>query len=48
MDSVRAIRFASATAALKCSRPGGRAGAPCRAEVDALLGETQAPWGTAR
>ncbi|NNC92206.1 MAG: sugar kinase, partial [Acidimicrobiia bacterium] len=32
-----AIRFATAAAALKCSRPGGRAGSPTRAEVDALL-----------
>jgi sulfofructose kinase len=32
-----AIRFASATAALKCTRFGGRAGAPRRAEVEALL-----------
>lgn len=34
-----AVRFASAAAALKCTRPGGGAGAPRRAEVDALLGE---------
>jgi sulfofructose kinase len=32
-----AIRFATAAAALKCSRPGGRAGTPTRAEVDELL-----------
>jgi sulfofructose kinase len=32
-----ALRFASAAAALKCLRPGGVAGAPYRAEVDAYL-----------
>ena len=32
-----AVRFASATAALKCTRFGGRAGIPSRAEVMALL-----------
>lgn len=32
-----AVRFASATAALKCTKPGGRAGAPGRSEVEALL-----------
>jgi sulfofructose kinase len=31
-----ALRFAAAAAALKCSRSGGRAGLPRRAEVDAL------------
>lgn len=34
---LEAIRFASAAAAIKCSRPGGRDGAPVRSEVDALL-----------
>jgi sulfofructose kinase len=34
-----AIRFASATAALKCMRFGGRAGAPTRAEVEQFLRE---------
>ena len=34
-----ALRFASATAALKCTRLGGRAGIPVRAEVEALLQE---------
>jgi len=34
-----ALRFASATAALKCTRLGGRAGIPVRSEVDALLQE---------
>lgn len=33
-----ALRFASAAAALKCTRPDGIAGAPTRAEVEALLG----------
>ncbi|MBT3359088.1 MAG: ribokinase [Rhodospirillales bacterium] len=32
-----AVRFASATAALKCTRFGGRAGIPTRAEVDAYM-----------
>ena len=32
-----AIRFAAAAAAIKCSRPGGRSGAPSRQEVEALL-----------
>lgn len=32
-----AARFASAAAAIKCTRPGGRAGAPTRDEVDAQL-----------
>jgi len=32
-----ALRFASAAAAIKCSRPDGIAGAPTRAEVQALL-----------
>lgn len=34
-----AIRFASAAAALKCTRPGGGAGAPWRHEVEAFLKE---------
>jgi len=34
----RALRFAAAAAAIKCSRFGGRLGAPTRAEVEALLG----------
>jgi sulfofructose kinase len=32
-----AVRFANVAAALKCTRPGGRLGAPRRPEVDALL-----------
>jgi sulfofructose kinase len=32
-----AVRFASAAAALKCTRPGGRAGTPGRDEVEQLL-----------
>ena len=35
---IDAIRFAAAAAAIKCSRHGGRSGAPSRLEVDALLG----------
>jgi sugar/nucleoside kinase (ribokinase family) len=34
-----AIRFASATAALKCIKFGGMTGAPTRAEVEAFLRE---------
>jgi sulfofructose kinase len=34
----RALRFASAAAALKCTRFGGIIGTPARAEVEALLG----------
>ena len=36
-DVVDALRFAAATAALKCTRFGGGAGAPGRAEVETLL-----------
>jgi sulfofructose kinase len=34
---IGAAMFANAAAALKCQRPGGRTGAPTRAEVEALL-----------
>ena len=34
-----AIRFASATAAIKCTRFGGRAGSPTREEVEAFLAQ---------
>ncbi|MFO1067221.1 MAG: PfkB family carbohydrate kinase [Geminicoccaceae bacterium] len=37
MPEATAARFANATAALKCSRPGGGAGAPTRPEVEQLL-----------
>ena len=37
----QALRFASAAAALKCTRFGGAFAAPQRAEVEALLGEGQ-------
>ena len=37
MDEAACARFASATAALKCTRFGGRSGTPSHAEVDALL-----------
>ena len=36
----QAIRFASVTAALKCTRFGGRLGIPTRAEVEAVLTTT--------
>jgi sulfofructose kinase len=39
MDEARAVRFASAAAAIKCTRFGGRKGAPTRAEVETFLGE---------
>jgi sulfofructose kinase len=38
-DIAAAGRFACATASIKCTRFGGRAGAPTRAEVEALLGD---------
>ena len=36
-DIRSAGRFANAASALKCTRPGGRAGIPTRTEVDNLL-----------
>lgn len=36
-DTGDAMQFASAAAAIKCSRPGGRNGAPTRGEVEAFL-----------
>jgi sulfofructose kinase len=36
-----AMRFASAAAAIKCSRPGGRSGAPTRQEVSTFLARTE-------
>lgn len=36
-DEAAAVRFASAAAALKVQRPGGRAGVPARSELDAFL-----------
>jgi len=41
LDVAEAICFASATAALKATRPGGRAGIPDRATVEEFLGSTQ-------
>jgi len=38
---VTVLRFASATAALKCTRMGGRAGVPTLAEVEAFLQEAE-------
>ena len=37
LDVAAAGGFANAAAAIKCSRAGGRLGAPTRAEVEALL-----------
>ena len=34
-----AMRFAAAAAAIKCSRPGGRSGAPSRSEVEVFLAD---------
>ncbi len=47
MSNPAALHFASAAAAIKCTRPDGRAGIPTRSEVDALLaaaGPTE-EWG---
>jgi sulfofructose kinase len=41
-DLRKALRFASAAAALKCTRFGGAFAAPQRAEVEALLGQGRA------
>ena len=41
-DLRQALRFASAAAALKCTRFGGAFAAPQRAEVSALLNQNQA------
>jgi len=38
-DLQAALKFASAAAALKCTRFGGAFAAPQRAEVEALLGQ---------
>lgn len=38
-DIAQTIRFAAAAAAIKCTRFGGRLGAPTRAEVEAFLAE---------
>ncbi|HEX2531386.1 MAG TPA: sugar kinase [Burkholderiaceae bacterium] len=38
-DVASAMRFSSAVSALKCTRPGGRAGIPTREEVEAFLAE---------
>lgn len=37
MEELRAVRFANAVAAIKCTRFGGRAGIPRRAEVERFL-----------
>jgi sulfofructose kinase len=42
-DLQGAIRFASATASLKCTKFGGASGAPPRAEVEAFLRERREP-----
>jgi len=42
-SEVDAMRFGAATAGIKCTRIGGSAGAPTRAEVEALLAENGFP-----
>ena len=46
-DVASASRFANAAAAIKCSRGGGRQGAPTRAEVAAMLA-SDVPYDTAQ
>jgi sulfofructose kinase len=41
-SEIEALRFGAAVAGIKCSRMGGSAGAPTRAEVQALLAESGA------
>ena len=41
----QAMRFGCAAAAIKCTRPGGRSGAPSLAEVEALLVRSPLPRG---
>jgi sulfofructose kinase len=41
-NEVEAMRFGAAVAGIKCTRIGGSAGAPARAEVDAFLAEQAA------
>lgn len=42
-DAVAAVSFASAAAALKCTRFGGRSGIPSRIQVDAFLADRLSP-----
>jgi sulfofructose kinase len=42
-DEVEAMRFASAAAAIKCTRFGGLTGAATRGEVEAFLRDRAAP-----
>jgi len=42
-DTASAARFATLAAALKCTRDGGRAGCPTRAEVAAFAARSQDP-----
>jgi sulfofructose kinase len=42
-SEVEALRFGAAVAGIKCTRIGGSAGAPTRAEVELLLAEHAAP-----
>jgi sulfofructose kinase len=44
MSDERALHFASGAAALKCSRPGARAGIPTRSEVVQFLDERPQYW----
>jgi sulfofructose kinase len=38
-EGAEALRFAAATAALKCAKPGGRAGIPDRPALEKFLAE---------
>jgi len=41
-DEIEAMRFGSAVAAIKCSRLGGGAGMPTRAEVEGVFAKMDA------
>jgi len=43
-SEVEAMRFGAAVAGIKCTRIGGSAGSPTRAEVEAFLAGNTAPW----
>ena len=41
-EAIEALRFGAAVAGIKCTRIGGSAGAPTRAEVEAFLADKAA------
>ena len=47
-SEAQALRFGAAVAGLKCARPGGSAGMPTRAEVEALMAGADQAAGAAR